>query len=385
MDVLFVITGLRVGGSERQLALLASALVKTGMNVAVYSFVDGPVRATLQQNGIEVVLAPGGSNTATRNGVTLAALHLFWFMLRRRPRVVHFFLPAAYLVGAPMAVLAGVPSRVMSRRSLNTYHRSALVRAVERCWHCAMHAVLGNSHGVVDQLKAEGIAPARLGLIYNGIDESNFGTAGLRDQTRAGLGLAQDPLVMCVVANLIPYKGHRDLIDALGQAAPQLPAHWHMLVVGRDDGIGATLHEQARQLGLRDNILFLGARDDVPALLGASDIGILCSHEEGFANAILEGMAAGLPMIVTRVGGNAEAVIDGETGLVVPPRDSKSLAAAIVRLANDASLRKRFGNAGRQRVASQFSAQRCIDSHYALYHALRAGKRPSDVPAVAIG
>jgi glycosyltransferase involved in cell wall biosynthesis len=85
------------------------------------------------------------------------------------------------------------------------------------------------------------------------------------------------------------------------------------------------------------------------------------------------------------VGGNAEAVIDGETGLVVPPRDSKSLAAAIVRLANDASLRKRFGNAGRQRVASQFSAQRCVDSHYALYHALRAGKRPSDVPAIAIG
>jgi glycosyltransferase involved in cell wall biosynthesis len=247
-----------------------------------------------------------------------------------------------------------------------------------------VHAVLGNSRGVVDQLKAEGIAPARLGLIYNGIDASGYGKVGLRDQTRADLGLAPGTLVMCIVANLIPYKGHGDLIDALGQAAPLLPTHWHMLVVGRDDGIGAALQERARQLGLRDNISFLGARDDIPGLLDASDVGILCSHEEGFANAILECMAAGLPMIVTRVGGNAEAVIDGETGLVVPPRDSKTLATAIVQLANDRALRTRFGAAGRQRVVTQFGVQRFIDSHRALYDALLAGKQPSDVPAVAI-
>jgi glycosyltransferase involved in cell wall biosynthesis len=384
LDVLFVITDLQVGGSERQLASLASALVKKGTKVAVYSFVDGPLRATMQQNGIEVVHARGWGSAATRYRVPVAALHLFWFMLRRRPRIVHFFLPAAYLVGAPMAVLAGVPSRVMSRRSLNTYQRNVLVRSVERCWHHAMHAVLGNSQGVVDQLKAEGIARSRLGLIYNGVDDGVYGNAGMRSDARAGLGLTPDVLVMCIVANLIPYKGHRDLVDALAQAAPQLPPHWHMLVVGRDDGIGAALHEQARRLGLSDNISFLGARDDIPALLGASDIGILCSHQEGFANAILEGMAAGLPMVVTRVGGNAEAVIDGETGLVVPLRDSKRLAAAIVRLANDPSLRTRFGAAGRQRVAEQFNLQRFIDSHFALYDVLRAGKRPSDIPTVAI-
>jgi glycosyltransferase involved in cell wall biosynthesis len=384
LDVLFVITGLQVGGSERQLALLASGLVKTGMKVVVYSFVDGPVRAALQQNGIEVVLARGWGSSATRCSAPMAALHLFWFMLRRRPRIVHFFLPEAYLVGAPMAVLAGVPSRVMSRRSLNSYQRNAFVRAVERCWHLAMHAVLGNSQGVIDQLKAEGIAPSRLGLIYNGVDDSDHAKTDMRSETRAGLGLTPDALVMCIVASLIPYKGHRDLVDALAQAGPQLSSHWHLLVVGRDNGIGAGLQEQARQLGLHDNISFLGARDDISALLGASDIGILCSHEEGFANAILEGMAAGLPMIVTRVGGNAEAVIDGETGIVVPPRDAKSLAAAIVRLANDESLRTRFGAAGRQRVAAQFNLQRSIDSHIALYDVLRAGKGPSDVPTVAI-
>jgi glycosyltransferase involved in cell wall biosynthesis len=385
LDVLFVITDLQVGGSERQLALLAAALVRVGRKAVVYSFVDGPVRAALQQDGIEVVLAPGCGNAATQYSVPVAALHLFWFMLRRRPRIVHFFLPAAYLVGAPLAVLAAVPCRVMSRRSLNTYQRNALARAVERCWHHLMHAVIGNSQVVVDQLKAEGVASSRLGLIYNGIDDGNFGGAGMRAGVRAALGLTPDALVMCIVANLIPYKGHRDLLDALAVAALHLPPHWHVLMVGRDDGIGAALLQQAQQLGLCDNISFLGVRHDIPALLDASDIGILCSHQEGFANAILEGMAAGLPMVVTRVGGNAEAVIDGETGLVVPPRDGKRLAAAIVRLANDAALRTRFGTAGRQRVAALFSVQRFVDSHHALYDALRAGKRPSDVPAVAIG
>ncbi len=382
-DVLFVITTLQVGGSERQLALLASTLAKAGMTVAVYSLVDGPLRNALQQNGVEVVLAPKSAGV-TPVSVPVAALHLLWFMLRRRPRIVHFFLPAAYLTGAPMAVLARVPLRVMSRRSLNTYQRNSLVRAIERRCHGFMHAVLGNSQGVVKQLIAEGVAPAQLGLIYNGINDSDFAQAGPRADIRAQLGVPSQALVLCIVANLIPYKGHRDLIDALALAAPRLPADWRLLVAGRDDAIGGTLRTQAQQLGLAGNILFLGARDDIPALLGASDIGVLSSHEEGFANAILEGMAAGLPMVVTRVGGNAEAVVEGETGFVVPPRDSKSLSEAIVRLAQDADLRARFGSAGRQRVAAQFGVQRFVDSHRELYDALREGHRPCDVPNVAV-
>jgi glycosyltransferase involved in cell wall biosynthesis len=383
-DVLFVITDLQVGGSERQLALLASALAKEGMTIAIYSFMDGPVRALLKQDGVEVVLAPMPGDTTSWLCLPLAALHLFWFMVRRRPRIVHFFLPAAYLVGAPLAILARVPVRVMSRRSLNTYQRGSFVRAVERCWHRAMHAVLGNSRGVVDQLRMEGIAPERLGLVYNGIVDRPFAISGAQDANRARLGLPPAALVMCIVANLIPYKGHRDLIDALALAAPRLPVDWCLLVVGRDNGIGPALQQQARRFGLQSKIVFLGGRDDIAAILSVSDIGILCSHEEGFSNAILEGMAAGLPMVVTQVGGNAEAVIDGETGLVVPPRDTESLATAILRLANDPSLRARFGAAGRRRVVEQFGLQRFVRSHRALYDALRAGRQTVDVSDVGL-
>jgi len=383
-DVLYVITGLQVGGSERQLSVLASALGLSGMKVAVYSFVDGPVRAVLQQNGVEVVLAPGGGPSTWR-GFLLATFHLLWFMARRRPRIAHFFLPASYLIGAPMAMLVRVPVRVMSRRSLNNYQRTSVARVAERCLHRTMHAILGNSRGVVEQLKAEGVAPTRLGLIYNGVDNRAYQEGNRRGETRAGLGLTPDALVICIVANLIPYKGHGDLIEALGRAAAQLPSPWRLLVVGHDTGIGPALQKRASELGLRENISFLGARDDIPALLGASDIGVLCSHQEGFANAVLEGMAAGLPMVVTRVGGNAEAVVDGETGFVVAPQDSEGLAAAILQLADDDTLRMRFGDAGRQRAVTQFGVQRFVESHRVLYQGLQAGRQPSDVAPVAIG
>lgn len=380
LDVLFVISALRVGGSERQLAALARALVGEGKTIAVYSLMDGPVRTELEQAGVETVVA----NRFGRAGIPLAALHLFWFMRRHRPGIVHFFLPAAYLVGAPLAVLARVPVRVMSRRSLNTYQRHALIRGLERSWHGIMQAVIGNSLAVVGQLREEGVVPERLGLIYNGIDSSRFAAIGTRETNRARLNLTSTSLVLCVVANLIPYKGHSDLIEALALATPSLPADWRLLIVGRDDGIGKTLREQARRLGLQNNIVFLGTRNDVANILAASDIGVLPSHEEGFSNAILEGMAAGLPMVATQVGGNAEAVRDGETGLVVAGRDIKGLAAAIVKLANDAPLRARLAGAARERVTQQFDFRRFVQNHHKLYAALQSGRRPVDVPEIAV-
>jgi glycosyltransferase involved in cell wall biosynthesis len=190
--------------------------------------------------------------------------------------------------------------------------------------------------------------------------------------------------VLCIVANLIPYKGHRDLIDALALAAPFMPPGWRLLAVGRDDGIGQSLRSQVQDTSIADHILFLGPRDDVSVILGVSDIGILCSHEEGFSNAILEGMAAGLPMVVTKVGGNSEAVIDGETGIVVPAHDAQRLSAAILKLANDPALRANYGDVGRGRVAQAFGVNRFVESHRKLYRALVAGRRPRDVLDVQI-
>ena len=384
LDIIFVISSLGTGGTEGQLALLATAMAKSGRRVAVYTLGDGRVRPALEKNGIEVIVGPAWRGAKNFIGVPFMALDLFFLMLRRRPEIAHYFLPAAYLVGAPLALLARVPVRIMSRRSLNAYQGNGFIRAVERCWHRAMHAVLGNSRSVICELVAEGVAADRLGLIYNGIDTARFSAAGAREPSRAKLGLAPAALTMCIVANLIPYKAHDDLIEALALAAPSLPDGWRLLVAGRDDGIGEALRAQARRLSLHDNIVFLGSRDDIENILNASDIGILCSRTEGFSNSILEGMAAGLPMIVTGVGGNAEAVIDGATGLVVPANDPRRLSMAIVKLAGDPALRAALGKSGRERVTQQFGLDRFVESHQRLYQALVAGKRPSDVANISI-
>jgi glycosyltransferase involved in cell wall biosynthesis len=245
--------------------------------------------------------------------------------------------------------------------------------------HRFMSAVLGNSRAVLGELRSvERVPASRLALIYNGVATIATG-GGRRQAVRAALSLAPDTLTLVQVANFIPYKGHRDLIEALAIASPALPPAWRMLLVGRDDGIGEQLRNQAAAHKLTDRISFLGPRDDVADLLAASDIGILASHQEGFSNAVLEGMAAGLPMVVTDVGGNAEAVLDGVTGLVVPPRDPRRLAEAITRLAQDRERRLAFGAAGRQRVAECFSQEQCKRRYDMLYRGLLAGRLPAEI------
>jgi glycosyltransferase involved in cell wall biosynthesis len=390
-ELMFVCTDLNVGGTERQLVALAVALVRLGWPISVYSLAgSGPLQAELESGGVTVVLPPmnrshaGTSRLKRIFAFCVAVPHLTFSMLKRRPAIIHFLLPEAYLVGAPIAGLARIQIKVMSRRSLNLYQTNGLVRRFEYWLHRSMSAVLGNSLSVISELRGEKVQSRRLGLIYNGIDVSAFSKFNARQAQRESLGIAPDSFVMCMVANLIAYKGHRDLLDALGRTARELPAKWHLFLVGRDDGIGAQLQEQAERLGIRKNISFLGSRSDIPSLLAASDLALLCSHQEGFANAILEGMAAGLPMVVTDVGGNAEAVINGETGFVVPAHNPDRLADAILRLAKDPSMRSAFGAAARRRVNEHFTMERCVVAHDQLYRKLLAGGVPGDMAEIAV-
>jgi glycosyltransferase involved in cell wall biosynthesis len=237
-----------------------------------------------------------------------------------------------------------------------------------------MDRVCGNSHAVIDQLAEERVPRERLRLIYNGIQTRDVLPNDNSRTKRAELGIGDDALVLVVVANLIPYKGHADLIDALGLIKSELPQPWVLLVLGRDDGIGDSLKQHAQNVGVADDIHWLGSRRDVAAILNAADIGILCSHQEGFSNAVLEGMAAGLPMIVTDVGGNVEAVEDGLNGRVVPPREPRRLAEVLLEIARSPNKRL-MGEAGRHRVQGAFSLDACVDAYEALYRELTVTPR----------
>jgi glycosyltransferase involved in cell wall biosynthesis len=268
---------------------------------------------------------------------------------------------------------AGTPIKIMSRRSLSHYQQHWQMAArLERLMHRRMDAVIGNSRAVVRDLESEGVPTSKIQLIYNGVETSTARPE--RAEARRALGIEQDALIGVVIANLIPYKGHKDLIQGLALVAQSLPLGWRILCAGRDESLQSKLECLVAATGLKANIQLLGERTDIPTLLAIADFGVLSSWEEGFSNVILESMAAELPMIVTDVGGNPEAVVHRETGLVVAPRDPAALGEAVLVLAQDPGLRRRLGAAALLRVREHFSIEKCVEAHESLYERLLAGR-----------
>jgi glycosyltransferase involved in cell wall biosynthesis len=271
----------------------------------------------------------------------------------------------------------------MSRRSLNAYQAKRFgVRVIERRLHRRMDAVIANSNAVRRQLLDEGVAVAKCAVIYNGVAVPERASCSEADELRGALALPVDAVVVIVVANLIPYKGHADVLDAFAAARARLPAGSAVVFIGEDGGIESGLRRQAERAGIAPAVQFAGRVDDVQRYFAIADIVVQASHEEGFSNAILEAMAAGRPVVATRVGGNEEAVVDGDTGILVPPRDPDALAAALTKLGADPALRDRMGSAARARARDRFSLERCIEAYRRLYTQIGRGDGRPPVAAL---
>lgn len=292
--------------------------------------------------------------------------------------IVHAVLPNSYVVGGIATLLARRRLLIMSRVSLNWYQDGdPILRIVERrVLHRTVDAVICNSVAILQDLIAEEVAISKIRLIPNGIDMYEFASAGVnRNEARDRLGISQDVLVLSMVANLHPYKGHADLLHALQLVRDRLPVSWMLLAPGRDvKGHLDRMRQLSDELGLTAHIRFLGERGDVAVILRAADIHVSASHTEGFPNNILEAMCIGLPVVATAVGGVSEMVVDGQTGLLVPPEDPEAMARALHLLAHDPERRTAMGEAGRNLVSS-FSIERSTEALEHLYAELAAGRR----------
>jgi glycosyltransferase involved in cell wall biosynthesis len=366
-----------VGGCERHIATVFPRLAQAGLKVGVVTLLDeGALAPALRAGGVDVFSV--GRGFAFDRGVIAkclgaASLVIGLFLLFRsgRLRIAHFFLPGAYVLGGAVAVISGHANRIMSRRSLNDYQGAHRIAArIEYALHPRMRFATANARAALDQLIEEGAPPERCVLLHSGVDLAPIDGAPDRATARAALGLAPPNLTMTIVANLIPYKGHADLIEALGRIDARLPPGWMLLVVGRNDGSGELLRQRAEALGIGSKVQWLGQRSDVPAILRATDIAVLASHQEGLPNSLLESMAASLPTVATRVGGVPDVATDGVDALLVPPRDAEALAAAILKLAADSALRARIGQAARRRVETAFSLEANVDAYLRLYRLL---------------
>jgi glycosyltransferase involved in cell wall biosynthesis len=378
-DVLAFVPSLAVGGTERHIATIYPRLAQAGLKLGVVTLLgEGELAPALRAAGVDVI--PLGRGYAFDRGmiekclcVASLAVGLFRLFRSGRVRIAHFFLPGPYLLGGTVAMLSGHSNRIMSRRSLNNYQRAhKFATLVEHFLHRRMRCATANARAALEQLIGEGAPREHCIFLPSGVDLAPIDRAPERAAARAVLGLASAPggLTLSIVANLIPYKGHIDLIEALGRIDAQLPPDWTLLVVGRDDGSGGLVRKRAESLGIGPRVRWLGQRSDVPAILRASDIGVLASHEEALPNSLLESMAAGLPTVATSVGGVTDVATNGIDALLVPPRDPAALAAAILKLAGDGALRARIGQSARRRVESAYSLEANVNAYLRLYRLL---------------
>jgi glycosyltransferase involved in cell wall biosynthesis len=362
---LFIVIGsLEVGGAEKHLTYVLPPLRQKGWDIHVLSLSPHvPLKSILEAQGVSVhVLGPVFSwmPKLLRRALRIISISfrlILWY--RRYPQeVFHYFLPQSYILGTLLASIARHKGpRIMSRRSQNHYQkRHPLLGALERCLHKYTFHVLANSQEVMRDLRAEGIPEDRLTLIYNGVS--------IPPLTRS----LEPSFTMMIVANLIPYKGHKDLFQALAKIKDELPTGWRLWIVGKDSAfIRKKLEEQCYRDGLESHMQFLGPRQDVISLWSRVHMGILCSHEEGFSNAILEAMAVGVPMVVTQVGGNSEAVIHGQTGYVVPSQDPSALAQAILALSLNKDQCHLMGQKAQERYKKHFTLEACVQAYERFY------------------
>jgi len=380
LRIFFTIGSLEIGGTENQLALLAGRLFAKGHFITVFSFQNGgPLKYRLERAGVTVITGGMKSNDIRRKPwkLLLAQFRLLRAIRKGKPQVVHAYLPLITFLGALAAKIGGTQRIVTSRRALGNHQdRYPVLLLPDLFSNMLSDFITVNSAQVgEDMIRRERIGRRKIVRIYNGIDTGRFPKSGkdwLRLRRQKGLDTSR-PIVI-TVANLIPYKGHEDLIRAAKIVIGRIP-DVRFLLVGEDRGIQNDLETIAQQLKVQDCIVFLGMRNDVPELLAASNLFVLPSLEEGFSNSLLEAMAAGLPVVATAVGGNPEAVIDGKTGWLVPARDANALAERIIDLLICPQRAKKWGRNGRKRVMERFSVEVMVAKHLFLYCGQLADKR----------
>jgi L-malate glycosyltransferase len=376
--VFYLLDSLHVGGTELQAVELARRIAASGYQATLGCLrAEGPLLDRIR--GTEVVLR----EFYPRGGIDSPAgiyqlLRLTWFLRREKFDIVHTHDLWSNLLGVPAARLAGVPVVVSSRRDLGHFD---WYRGRRRMWLRQIQnlsgVVVANASPIRDALIAEdSFAPEKLRVIHNGIDVEKFQThLPTRSEIRPRLfpGL-EGPLIVLVGNMHSDVKGHPWLIDCAPAVVRECPGARFVFV---GDGASRINFEgRVAKLGLEKNFIFLGRRSDVPEILACSDIGTLPSRAEGLPNAVLEYLAARLPVIATRVGGNRELIEDGVTGLLVAPEDSQALSAALLRLLRDRELARRLAADGHRFAAQNFSFEKLVRDVDALYSELllRAGK-----------
>ncbi|MDP6350064.1 MAG: glycosyltransferase [Chloroflexota bacterium] len=374
--VLHIITSLAVGGAQRHLLSLLAGLGDEYDCDLVYFKDDDLVPEFRSVAGNVIRLDLGGRAAPLRLPTLIAHIR------RGRYDLVHTHLLKADIWGAIAARLAGTPV-ISSKHNAESVLRNPAIGTLHGLLARLDSRVIALSSAVAEYMSHTGrITGPRMVVIHYGLDPQAASTGG-RARVRQEFDISLDaPLALCL-ARLDPQKDHAGLLRA-----------WAVVVTGRPDArlllAGGTqlggdayvegLHRQAAALGIESSVHFAGVRRDVPDLLAAADLLVMASRWEGLGMVFLEAMGASLPVVATRVGGVPEVVLHHGTGLLVPPGDSPTLAAALQRLIDDPELADRLGRVGRLRLETEFTTAAMVRKTLDLYAGIRGTIDPAPSP-----
>lgn len=270
------------------------------------------------------------------------------------------------IAGILAARFAGIKTVIGTRRNQG-YWLTPVELRMQKFLDCWVTAYIANSQSTKQWMaNTEGVDLKRVEVINNGFDFSIIETESdiNRKEMRLSLGVAEDAPVIGIVANLRPIKDHATFLQAANIVHAQIPTA-RFLIIG-DGSEKPVLQKQTEELKLTDTVIFLGARLDVPRILAACDIGVLSSRSESFSNAIVEYMAAGLPVVTTDVGGAREAVDDGINGFIVAIGDFEEMGKRIIELLKADTI-KEMGQESRKRSLERFALTSMIEKTEHLY------------------
>ena len=364
--VFFLLDSLQIGGTETQAVELALRLNPAHYLVTLGCLkLSGPLLAKFAGSHVSTIEFSVSGGVDSPNGV-VQILRLARFLRRERFDIVHAHDLWSNLLALPAARLARVPVVISSRRDLAhlswyTPRRRRFLRFLQKF----SSAVLVNSREVERQLICEDrFSPGIIRVVYNGIDLSRF------SRTRAGRGRLfpglDDCALIVTTGNMhSDVKGHLTLIEAAIRVCSEFP-HVRFVLIG-DGARRQEFESKVNDLGLRRNFLFLGSRQDIPEILSCCDMAVAPSRAEGFSNAILEYLAAGLPTISSDVGGNKEIIEQEVSGILVHPNDPPQLAEAICMLLRNPDFAVQVGNTGKELVCNSFGFDQMVANVDALY------------------
>lgn len=379
----FIVTRLDVGGVPDHIVTLIGELKNQFAITVITGSIDAHNKQALDALGIEYVIVPTFRRLPDFRDLKLV------FDLARLIRVrgfdiVHTHTSKAALVGTLAAQLVRPRPRIVNTAHIlgtmaiktgpmhwvfRTYDRVLLGKGTD--------AVIVVSEAIRQEAQRLRLIPdERLHAIQNGIRTERFDVSADRaDAVRKGLGITLDQIMVVNVARIAPFKALHILVQAAAILAPDFP-DLRVVIVG-DGPLRAEMEQLVNMLGVGDTVRFAGVRRDIPDVLAAADIFALSSSCEGLPIAILEAMAAGLPIVSTAVDGIPEVVLEGEVGLLCPPQDAQALADKLRRVIENPTLRQKMGEAARLRVNTVFSAQRMAAKTASLYLALVGAEVPS--------